>query len=297
MATNSTEVAGTQDTQDRHIIHVIHYNLSYILQGAEHGTDGAIVLLHDFPAGAFAWQNAIPQLASANRAVYAFDMLGYGLSEHPWPADTSIWGQADCLKMVFDQLNLTNIILVGHGFGGGVAQVLATRLSRERVAALVLIDTICYEYSYAPNWPLPDMQKDQDPDAPKHVKLDDVIQNLRATLPNGVHDSKQFDTDDVMNDYISPWNSELGKEVLFQHIRQLIPSYSNSVASDLKVLHKPTLILWGELDQQMPLKLAQRLHLDMPESHLVIIPGAGHLILFDAPDAVASALVDFIGRL
>jgi pimeloyl-ACP methyl ester carboxylesterase len=294
MAKNTSEVA---DARDRHIAHVIHYNLSYILQGAEHGTDGAIVLLHDLPAGAFAWQNVLPQLAGANRAVYAFDMLGYGLSEHPWPADTSIWGQADCLAMVFIDLNLTNIILVGHGVGGGVAQVLATRLSRERVAALVLIDTICYEYSYAPDWPLPDMHKNQDPDAPKHTKLEDMIQNLRATLPNGVHNTKQFDNDDVMNDYVSPWNSELGKEVLFQHIRLLIPSYCNSVASDLKVLHKPSLIIWGELDQQMPLKLAQRLHRDMPESRLVIIPGAGHMILFDAPDAVASALTDFVGRL
>ena len=294
MAKNTSEVA---DAEDRHIVHVIHYNLSYILQGAEHGTDGAIVLLHDIPAGAFAWQNVIPQLAGTNRAVYAFDMLGYGLSEHPWPADTSIWGQADCLAMVFNDLNLTNIILVGHGVGGGVAQVLATRLSRERVAALVLIDTICYEHSYAANWPLPDMQKNQDPDAPKHTKLEDMIQNLRATLPNGVHDSKQFDNDDVMNEYVSPWNSEVGKEVLFQHIRLLIPSYSNSVASDLKVLHKPSLIIWGELDQQMPLKLAQRLHRDMPESRLVIIPGAGHMILFDTPDEVASALMDFVGRL
>jgi len=294
MAKNTTEVA---DVQDRHIAHVIHYNLSYILQGAEHGTDGAIVLLHDIPAGAFAWQNVLPQLAGANRAVYAIDMLGYGLSEHPWQADTSIWGQADCLAMMFKDLSLTNIILVGHGIGGGVAQVLATRLSRERVAALVLIDTICYEHSFAPDWPLPDMQKNQDPDAPKHTKLEDMIQNLRATLPNAVHNTRQFDNDDVLNDYVSPWNSELGKEVLFQHIRLLIPSYSNSVASDLKVLRKPSLIIWGELDQQMPLKLAQRLHRDMPESRLVIIPEAGHLVLFDAPGAVASALADFVGRL
>jgi pimeloyl-ACP methyl ester carboxylesterase len=30
---------------------------------------------------------------------------------------------------------------------------------------------------------------------------------------------------------------------------------------------------------------------------LVIVPDAGHLILFDAPDQVASALNDFIGTL
>src|SRR5438128_8013162 len=89
-------------TQERHIAHVIHYNLSYIVQGAEHGTDGAIVLLHDLVAGAFTWNNILPRLAAANRAVYAIDMLCYGLSDHPWPADTSIWGHADGLAMLLD---------------------------------------------------------------------------------------------------------------------------------------------------------------------------------------------------
>src|SRR6266702_2358160 len=144
--------------QERHSTHVIHYNLSFIVQGAECGTDGAIVLLHDMMGGAFTWRDILPQLASTQRAVYAIDMLGYGQSDHPWQADTSIWGHADCLSFLFEQLNLTNILLGGHGIGGGVAQVRATRLSRERVAALVLIDTVAYEYTFAPDWPLPGMK-------------------------------------------------------------------------------------------------------------------------------------------
>src|SRR6266700_7125522 len=67
---------------------VIHYNLSYIVQGLEFGTDGAIVLLHDIVAGAFVWADVMPQLASLSRAVYAIDLLGCGESDHPWPADT-----------------------------------------------------------------------------------------------------------------------------------------------------------------------------------------------------------------
>jgi len=290
----------TQDTtttrnRERHTAHVIHYNISYILQGAEHGTDGAIVLLHDLVSGAFAWRDILPQLASTKRAVYAIDMLGYGLSDCPWPSDTSIWGHADYLAMLFEQLNLTNIVLVGHGIGGGVAQVLATRLSTPRVAALVLVDSICYEHTFAENWPLPDMHKNQDPDLPKKMHIEDMINNLRATLPNGVQNTKQFDN--VINDYVEPWNSELGKELLFQHIRLLNPHYCNSVASDLKVLGRPALIIWAEQDQQMPLKYAHRLHHDIEGSHLVIIPGAGHLVLFDAPDAVAGALTDFVESL
>ncbi len=271
---------------------VIHYNISYSVDGAEHGTDGAIVLLHDIVGGAFAWRNVIPQLAGANRAIYAIDMLGYGLSDHPWPADTSIWGHADYLAMLFDQLNLTNIVLVGHGLGGGVAQVLATRLSVARVAALVLIDTTCYLHSFAENWPLPNMKERQDPDAPKHVKAEDVVQEMRATLPNAAHNSDQFKK--ALDDYVTPWDSEVGKELLYQQIRLLIPSYSNAVASDLKTMGKPTLIIWGQNDQQVPLKYAQRLHRDIPQSRLVIIPDAAHLTLFDAPDAVASAITEFV---
>ena len=282
-------------TQERYTARVIHYNLSYIVQGVEYGTDGAIVLLHDIMGGAFTWRDILPQLASTKRAVYVIDMLGYGHSDHPWQSDTSIWGHADCLFFLFEQLNLTNIVLVGHGIGGGVAQVLATRLSRERVAALVLIDSIAYEYTVAPDWPLPDMKQKQEPDRPKETELEEMIHELQETLSKGTQYPDRFK--EFMHDWIAPWDSELGKELLFQQIRLLHPNYSNAVASDLKVMGKPTLIIWGEHDAQIPLKIAQRLHHDIPESRLVIIPNAGHLILFDSPDDVARAIGDFVERL
>lgn len=279
-------------TQERRTARAIHYNISYIVQGAEHGTDGAIVLLHDIPAGAFAWEGIIAQLTDLNRAVYAIDMLGYGLSDHPWPADTSVWGHADVLAFLLKKLNLTNVILVGIGLGGGVAQVLATRLYRERTAALVLINSICYLHSFAENWPLSDMKKRQEFDAPQHTKLEDMINDLKATLPNGVEHTQQLT--DAIEQYIDPWNSELGKEVLFQHIRLLIPYYTNAVSTDLQLVDKPTLLIWGEKDQQMPLQYGQRLHHEIAGSQLVTIPNAGHMLLIDAPAAVAKAIADFV---
>ncbi|HEU0000154.1 MAG TPA: alpha/beta fold hydrolase, partial [Ktedonobacteraceae bacterium] len=236
----------TTTAQERRSAHVIHYNISYVVQGAEHGTDGAIVLLHDILGGAFAWDNVLPGLVGSNRAIYAIDMLGYGQSDHPWPADTSIWGQADCMNFLLQQLNLTHVVLVGQGIGGGVAQVLATRLCPERVAALVLIDSICYEYTFAPNWPLPDMQKRQDQNAPMQTKLEDMMHDLRETVPNGAYHADRLKDKDALNIYVEPWDSHLGKEVLFQHIRLLLPNYSNSVSSDLRTMGKPALIIWGE---------------------------------------------------
>jgi len=282
-------------TPTRRTARAIHYNLSYIIQGEEHGPDGAIVLLHDIPAGAFTWEGLMPQLAGLGRAVYAVDMLGFGQSDFPWPADTSVWGQADALTFLLKQLRLTNIVLVGHGLGGAVAQILATRLYREQTAALVLIDTLCYLHAFAPNCPLTEMTKRQDVDAPKQVSLEDLIKDLRSTLPQAVQNTRGFAR--VIDNYVSPWNSELGKEVLFRHISLLIPTYINSVSSDLKDLGKPVLIIWGETDEQTPIKYGQRLQQEIPGSLLATIPNAGHLVLFDAPDAVSQALGDFIQQL
>lgn len=285
----------TSTSLERRSAHVIHYNLSYVVQGAEYGTDGAIVLLHDILGAASSWETILPQLAEQKRAVYAIDMLGYGLSYTPWPADTSTWGHADCLSLLFKQLNLTNIVLVGHGIGGGVAQILATRLSAERVAALVLIDTICYDHAFAPDWPLADMKKSQDPELPWNVDPADLQRELRATVPNAVVNRKAFA--EIIDHYLKPWGSHLGKEVLYQHVRQLIPYYTNSVASDVKSLRKPILIIWGEKDRQNPLKYGERLFREIEESRLIVIQNAGHMVLFDAPDEVAGALNDFIGNL
>src|SRR5581483_385487 len=189
MANQSSPVA---DARERRTARAVHYNISYIVQGAEYGTNGAIVLLHDIPAGAFAWEAIMPKLAGLKRAVYAIDMLGYGQSDHPWPADTSVWGHADVLSLLLKRLNLTNIILIGHGLGGGVAQILATRLYRDQVAALVLVDTISYLHSFDANWPLPEMEKRQDFDAPKQTHLEDLIRDLKATLPAAVVNTKGF---------------------------------------------------------------------------------------------------------
>jgi pimeloyl-ACP methyl ester carboxylesterase len=293
MLQQSSKNAST--TIERRSAHVIHYNLSYVVQGADYGTDGAIVLLHDILGGAFTWGAILPQLAGLNRAVYAIDLLGYGLSDHPWPADTSVWGHADCLYLLLDQLNLTNIVLVGHGLGGGVAQILATRLSVARVAALVLVDSIAYDHAYAPNWPLKDMEKAHDPEQPGSVEVGDLQRELRENLPNAVVNSKSFLQ--IVDQYIEPWNSHVGKEVLFQHVRLLIPYYSNAVSSDLKVWHKPVLLIWGDRDQQNPLELGERLFREIPGSRLIAVQNAGHQILFDAPDEVAGALHDFISQL
>jgi pimeloyl-ACP methyl ester carboxylesterase len=273
----------------------IHYSLSYTVQGEEHGTDGAVLLLHGLPGDAFSWRHIAPALA-AQRAVYAFDMLCYGKSDHPWPADVSIWGQADVLAPCLRTLNLTNIVLVGYDVGGGVAQVLATRMAAERIKAIVLISTTCYAKAFADNWPLPDMFKRQEPDAPRHTTIEQLTTDFKATFPQGAANPRVV-THDLLEHYLAPWNSELGKENLFQHIRKQLPNYSMSVASDMQWVNKPVLIIWGEKDEVLSPSYAERLHHDIPGSRLALLPNTGHLVLEETPNEVARLIGDFIAEL
>jgi len=277
----------------RGTVRSIHYTLSYLAQNPERGPQGAIVLLHDLPGGAFAWEGVLPPLAATGRAVYAFDMLGYGQSAHPWPSDTSNWGQADCLQYAFEALKLTDITLVGAGLGGAVAQTLATRLYRDRVARLVLINSYLYSVAFAPNWPLTEMAKRQDPEAPHHTKPEDLLADLRATLPNGAAKALPGARLDA---YTNEWQGKVGMEMLFQHIRLMRPDYVNSVSTDVEMWPKPILLLWGDQDSVMPLGLGQRLAAANPNARLEVLRGAGHLALDDAPSAVAHLISDFVSR-
>lgn len=270
----------------------IHYDLSYVVANEAAGPQGAIVLLHDLPGGAFVWDSIMPALAATGHAAYAFDMLGYGQSAHPWPSDTSIWGHADSLLYAFEGLKLRDVTLVGIGQGAAVAQVLANRLFRENVAKLALLNAYAFQTAFAPDWPLPDMAKRQDPEAPHHVNVDDVLNDLRKTLPNGSTRAAALSGDRIAA-YVDEWSGNVGKQLLYQHIRLMNPSYLNAVASDNGTLAIPVLLLWGEQDKITPLALGERLRDEISGAQLVTIANAGHLLLEDAAGEVGKRLADF----
>ena len=274
-------------------VHTIHYELSYLHQGLVNAAAPVVVLLHDFPGDATSWQHIMP--AITKYPVLAFDMLGNGASDKPWPADVSVWGHADALNLALRDMGVQKVILVGYGLGGGVAQVLATRLMPELTRGLVLIDSIAYNYSYNPDWPLTEMEKRQDPELPLHFSVEQLASELRQTVPQGSANPASI-SGAALDALVQPWLSDLGKEVFFQQIRKLVPSYLNAVGADIAHISCPTLLVWGERDTIVPLKWGERLHRAIAGSQLQIVSGAGHLILNDAPDAVARIVSDFIAK-
>lgn len=90
----------------------------------------------------------MPRRSPARRVV-AIDLKGAGLSDKPFDGAYGILDQVALLKKVITHRRLSNLTLVGHSFGGGVALALALDLNRTRpgtLERLVLIDSIAYPH-------------------------------------------------------------------------------------------------------------------------------------------------------
>jgi pimeloyl-ACP methyl ester carboxylesterase len=78
--------------------------------------------------------------------------------------------------------------------------------------------------------------------------------------------------------------------------RLLWPLGDRGLAKRLHRITAPTLLLWGEQDRLIPPSYAKRFASGIAgPTTLREIPGAGHLAQLDAPEAVAQAVLDFLG--
>jgi len=64
----------------------------------------------------------------------------------------------------------------------------------------------------------------------------------------------------------------------------------------LRTCEVPTLVLWGTLDRLIPPETGRIYRELMPNSHLVLVYDAGHLIDAERPEACAEVMADFLDR-
>ena len=105
-----------------------------------HG-DRPLVLVHGYTGSRDDWLEQLPALSELGLTI-ALDLRGHGGSSNSGaPSDYTFERLADDLLQAFDALEIERCDLLGHSMGGIVAQ-LATLRAPERVASLVLMDTI-----------------------------------------------------------------------------------------------------------------------------------------------------------
>ena len=276
---------------ENHDLHA-SYSKSYPLHHIEVGQGAPVLLLHGFGANLATWRHLIGPL-SASRRVIAVDLMGCGASPKPRYFDYSLRNQARAVLNFIDFKGLTDLILVGHSTGGGIALLIALSLQqteRRLLRGLVVIDGICYPQRL----PLFIRLLRTPLIGPLALRLPVDIQVLYV-LSVAYHDRKKI-TCATIADYANPLRAPAARSTLLTIARQLIPDDIDALAETFPTITVPTLILWGRHDAVVPLSNGRRLHKAIAGSTMIIIDDCGHVSPEEMPAQTLEALNEFFLR-
>jgi pimeloyl-ACP methyl ester carboxylesterase len=250
----------------------------------EVGEGPPVVLIHGFPQSSHVWRHAVPVLAARFRVIVP-DLLGTGASERPASARLDLVAQAGYLGELLDGLGVDRCAVIGHSFGGGIAQLLA--LDRPEVDAMVLLASSAFDA-----WPTAATREIQDTPAEQEVE-DLVASGIRASLRSGMAAPDRLSPDDV-EAYVRPWTGPGSVASFFRFARQIDGLGLVERTEDLGRLEIPVLLFWGEQDPFYPPAIAERLNGAIPSSTLGLLPGCGHFLMDEAPETLVPMMFEYL---
>lgn len=252
----------------------------------------AVILIHGFGTSSFLWRHVAPAITDAGHTAYAIDMFGHGESDRPLDADFGIAAQAEYLDAAMTALRVSRAIIVGVDIGGSVAlRLAATR--PERVEKLVLINTPAFDQ--LPARDITQMQRSTAKFAFRTTRgVLGAAPLIEGVLKGSVADPDTHMPVRLIARYLAPFAGRDG----VSHLLTLASSITDDDMDeiDLKTVHVPALVLWGERDQWVDGKIADKLVNALPDGRLVRLPGVGRLLPEENPEQLATLLLDFMKR-
>ena len=255
------------------------------------GKGAPVMLIHGFGASTFTWRHIAPALAKTHEVI-AVDLKGFGQSDKPLDARYSIGDQSDLIKQLILDLNLRNLTLVGHSFGGGVALMLALDDDPElkgRIAKLVLLDTIAYPQDIPVFFRMLDMPVVSQ----LGVRMVPPAVQARVALRIAYLDNSKIEDEDVEM-YAAPLRTAAGKHAIIHSARQIVPERMAEISKRYRSISVPTLIAWCDHDRIVPLNVGVKLRRSLPNAKLKIVRGCGHMPQEEQPAATLSLIQDFL---
>ena len=249
----------------------------------ERGEGPALLLIHGFLVSHKEWLSVLPALSERFRVI-APDLPGAGASEkisperYPYTLDSF----ASTLFEVLDVLEVPQAHVVGHSMGGGIAITLAADRP-ERVDRLVLCDSASYAFRLPWKGKLPFLPG-IGPLLMKHLygraMMRDYFRNDVWSGHAGVDLAR---VDEYFSDFDPTEAREAGYATLMRSLADVSP-----LASKIRAIRAPTLVIWGDEDRLFPTALGERLARDIPKATLRIVPHSGHAPNEEHPNLFAS---------
>ncbi|MEX2551085.1 MAG: alpha/beta hydrolase [Nitriliruptoraceae bacterium] len=273
----------------------------YDRAGDEHEPPGddLAVLLHGWPQDGSSWRWVAPRLAAAGYRVVCPDLKGFGRSDAPRrgydPATL-----ADEIAQLIQALHARKALLVGHDWGGAVALATAFR-HPGRVAALVVASSPFRQLDLTVSWHVPLLNIPLAPQLAFRVAGRPLTRAVihYATVVHEPFDDDALDryADAVMaspTGWLAYYRTLSRRAVLdwgVRKVRRRVPFLAEPPQPHR--LRVPAVVIWGEEDRVTPFHLAARVAHDL-EAGLVALPGVGHMVHEEAPEAFTTAVLDLV---
>lgn len=236
------------------------------------GRGKPVVLIHGWPSNYQMWEYQLNELPKQNIRVITYDRRGFGLSSRPWDGydyDTL----ASDLRLLLEELDLTDVTLVGFSMGGGeVARYLSKYNSDGRVTKAV------FAASVTPYL----LKTDENPTGLPQEMFDTMREQIEDDRPKFMADfNKAFFG---VNLFSHPASSEFlqHNECLtlqasgYSTIKAMKSWSTTDFRSDLAAIKVPTLILHGKDDKTVPIEASG-------DETAKLIPHAKYIVYDDAP--------------
>src|SRR6476659_6229358 len=252
------------------------------------GEGPPLVLVHGLGGAASNWTELAPLLARGRRLLVP-DRPGHGGSA-ALPGVSGLEPFADRVADVAEREGMLPAPVVGHSLGGMVVLRLALRRP-EAVQALVLAGAAGLSIGNVWGRNLLSVFTSVRPGriAARHRSLVSRSRVLRRLVFGfvSVADSVGL-TDQAVDGFLAGQLLHTDVDSAWQALRRDDPR------QELELVRSPVLVLWGAEDVQLPLddafEYTRRLR-----ARLRVIPGCGHLLIGERPDACDRAIEDFLG--
>jgi pimeloyl-ACP methyl ester carboxylesterase len=264
---------------------------SKYLYKKEYGHGDPILCIHGLGANIFTWRYFIDPLSRHNKLIL-IDLKGFGSSAKPEDQRYSVHDHAEAIFELILQDDWRNLTLIGNSYGGALALLLALRLGAShpsRLSKLVLIDAGAYK-EYLPGY----LKLMRTFLGKPMIFLLPAKRTVKFVLNLSFYDKAKISEEQIAA-YAAPLSDPGARTALLQTARQCIPSDADELVTKFKNISVPTLILWGQHDKIVPLKVGKLLSHALPNSVLEIFEECGHIPQEEQPQKTIARISEFLG--
>jgi pimeloyl-ACP methyl ester carboxylesterase len=251
------------------------------------GSGSPLVLVHGLGGAASNWIELAPLLARRHRLLVP-DLPGHGGSD-ALPAVSGLEPYADRVALVAEREGMLPAPVVGHSLGGMIVLRLALRRPDD-VTAIVLAGAAGLSIGNVFGRQLLSLFTAVRPGriAARHRAWVVRSPRLRKLVFGFVSVSDPVAlTNEAVDGFLAAQLLHTDVDGAWQALR------ADDPRQELEAIGCPVLVLWGAEDVQLPLddafEYTRRLR-----AQLRVIPGCGHLLIGERPDACERAIEDFL---